>query len=184
MTPTIEMAVLRVRTAWEAYKPVERHGLEFGEALCTLRDVLKSQGKKGEGLLPRLEQVGIPTSTAYFWMNRYQVSVGQKQAKILEQPSPELKGSDYAHLWLDNCTEGALKACVVGSLKGATGEQDAELKQATKNLLKEKDFRCNSDHSKEDWRFLDYIGVEKPNVVTYYTKEELASYETRAANEN
>jgi hypothetical protein len=75
------IAVNEIKRAWAAYQQTEKYGLDFGQTCCEWRTKFKAQGKKGQGLLPILEQVGIPISTAYWWMERYEISVGTKQAK-------------------------------------------------------------------------------------------------------
>jgi len=68
-----------IKTAWHAYQKTEPLGLEFGRVCCEWRKKFKAQGKKGQGLVPILEQAGIPISTAYWWMERYQISIGEKE---------------------------------------------------------------------------------------------------------
>lgn len=74
-------AIAAIGAAWHTYQQTEKYGLAFGQVCCEWRTKFKAQGKKGQGLLPVLEQVGIPISTAYWWMERYEISVGTKQAK-------------------------------------------------------------------------------------------------------
>src|ERR1039458_3429480 len=84
VNPVEEMllAEQQLAAAWETYKQAEPHGIAFGKVLCEWRDRFGAQGsRKGGGLRPILDKVGIPTSTAYFWMDRYEVSAGLKQAK-------------------------------------------------------------------------------------------------------
>ena len=69
-------AEAEISAAWRNYQQTEKYGIEFGRVCCEWRDKLKAQGKKGHGLIPMLEQVGIPTSTAYWWMDRYEVATG------------------------------------------------------------------------------------------------------------
>jgi hypothetical protein len=70
--------------AWAAYQKTEKYGLEFGQACYELRNIHKSNpgaSNKGKGFLPILEQNSIPTSTAYWWMERYEISIGKKAPK-------------------------------------------------------------------------------------------------------
>jgi hypothetical protein len=79
----VRQAQAEIAAAWQKYQQVEKRGLEFGETVYRWREKFKAQGNRsgtGKGLLPILEQVGIPTSTAYWWINRYEVSVGLKAA--------------------------------------------------------------------------------------------------------
>ena len=39
----------------------------------------KAQGKKGQGFLPVLEAAAIPTRTAYYWLEKYEVSAGLRK---------------------------------------------------------------------------------------------------------
>lgn len=86
--------------AWEAYQQTERHGLAFGLACyeCQLRVATRGGvGNKGKGIVPTLEQLNIPKSTAYYWIKRYKWSAG------LEAPPPEpedrdLDGTEYRDL--------------------------------------------------------------------------------------
>ena len=77
-----------ISKAWQTYKATEKYGLEFGRVCCEWRDKFKQKKtgpqSKGTGFIPILEQTGIPTSTAYWWMERYEISVGKKQT--VEEP--------------------------------------------------------------------------------------------------
>jgi hypothetical protein len=67
-----------ISPAWQECKKTEKYGMEFGRVCCEWRDKFKAQGKKGQGLSPILEKVGVPSSTAYWWMDKYEVSIGAK----------------------------------------------------------------------------------------------------------
>lgn len=73
-----QRAQAAIGTAWQAYQKTEEYGLDFGRVCCEWRTKFGAQGKrvKGQGVIPILEELGIATSTAYFWMVRYEESVG------------------------------------------------------------------------------------------------------------
>ena len=90
--PAIQLTILtpseigefeqELQSAWNAYqKMTEKHGLELGRVCHELRVKFKAQGKKGQGLRPILDKVGIPRSTAYWWMERYEINAGLREAK-------------------------------------------------------------------------------------------------------
>src|SRR5438045_1625623 len=72
----------KIASAWHAYRrDGEPLGLALGRVLCEYRDDHRSRGgngTKGQGLVQALDELNIPKSTAYFWMNRYEVSIGKK----------------------------------------------------------------------------------------------------------
>jgi cell division septation protein DedD len=83
-------AVSAIRSAWKTYQSTEKHCIAFGKTLCAWRDKFHAQGSRcGGGLAPILEEVGIPNSTAYWWMNRYEVTVGKKSAKPNQEVTPK-----------------------------------------------------------------------------------------------
>ena len=73
------IAEQEIRAAWDAYRVVEKHGLEFGRVCWEWqqRFVTTERGlnAKGKGLRPILDSIGIPKSTAYFWIDRYKESL-------------------------------------------------------------------------------------------------------------
>jgi hypothetical protein len=77
-----------IAAAWNEYQQTERHGMEFGRVCYQWRETFKSKAgckSKGKGIRPILEEFGIPTSTAYYWIKRHELSVGLK----LPTPSPK-----------------------------------------------------------------------------------------------
>lgn len=87
-----EQALAEIKAAW---KSTEKHNLEFGKVCCEWRDKFRARGfrKGGDGVVPILEQLGIPTSTAYFWMNKYEISIGAKPSK------PQKQKPDAPSVW-------------------------------------------------------------------------------------
>jgi hypothetical protein len=86
-----QQALAEIKAAWQR---IEKYNLEFGKICCEWRDRFKAKGfrKEGDGVSPILDELGIPKSSAYFWMFRYEVSIGAKTAKPEKQkpeaPSP------------------------------------------------------------------------------------------------
>lgn len=82
-----EQARTEIKAAWQK---IEKYNLEFGRVCCEWRDKFKARGfrKNGDGVVPILEKLNIPASTAYFWMNKYELSIGVKPAKP-EKHKPE-----------------------------------------------------------------------------------------------
>jgi hypothetical protein len=85
-----EQAVAEIKAAWQK---TEKYNLEFGRVCCEWRDKFKQRKtgpqSKGTGFIPILKKTGVPISTAYWWMERYEVSIGAKPEKQkLEAPSP------------------------------------------------------------------------------------------------
>jgi hypothetical protein len=87
-----QKALLEIKAAWQK---IEKYNLEFGKILCEWRDRFKAQGfrKEGDGVSPILDELGIPKSSAYFWMFRYEVSIGAKTAR------PEKQKPEAPPLW-------------------------------------------------------------------------------------
>jgi len=92
-----DQAVAEIKAAWQK---IEKYNLEFGKVCCEWRDKFKARGfrKEGDGVSPILDKLGIPKSSAYFWMFRYEVSIGVKTARPekqkLEAPSPWTRDSE------------------------------------------------------------------------------------------
>jgi hypothetical protein len=86
-----EQALAEIEVAWQK---IEKYNLEFGKVCCEWRDKFKAKGfrKQGDGVSPILEELGIPASTAYFWMSKYEISIGVKPTKP-EKQKPEASPS-------------------------------------------------------------------------------------------
>jgi hypothetical protein len=85
-----KQAVAEIRAAW---RKSEKYNLEFGKVCCEWRDKFKQKKtgpqSKGTGFILILKKTGVPISTAYWWMERYEVSIGAKPEKQKpEAPSP------------------------------------------------------------------------------------------------
>src|SRR5271157_572074 len=68
-----QQALVEIKAAWQR---IEKYNLEFGKVCCEWRDKFKAKGfrKEGDGVSPILDELGIPKSTAYWWMNQYEIS--------------------------------------------------------------------------------------------------------------
>jgi hypothetical protein len=79
-----QQAFAEIKAAWQK---IEKYNLEFGKVCCEWRDKFRAQGfrKEGDGVSPILDELGIPKSTAYFWIFKYEVSIGAKTANPQKQ---------------------------------------------------------------------------------------------------
>jgi hypothetical protein len=96
-TGSYKTAVSAIRVAWENLKKTEKYGLEFGKVCYEWQQKLKTVGgvgNKGKGIVPTLEQLSIPESTAYWWIDRYKIAANLKQEKTenLNFNRPETRG--------------------------------------------------------------------------------------------
>src|SRR6266568_6924001 len=98
--PDIQSAQSEISSAWQAYQKTEKYGLEFGRVCCEWRDKLKSQGgrgNKGSKLLQLWKSLEIPQSTAYWWMERYQTSIGVKEPDEPNDTPEIIEGCDMTN---------------------------------------------------------------------------------------
>jgi hypothetical protein len=76
-----------IAAAWHACQQGEKLCIEFGKVCCEWRDNFRVKGfkgnAKGKGFIPILEQCSIPKSTAYWWMEKYEISVGLREAPLM-----------------------------------------------------------------------------------------------------
>jgi hypothetical protein len=75
-----QQALAEIKAAWQK---TEKYNLEFGKVCYEWRNKFKAQGfrKEGDGVCAILDKLRIPRSTAYFWMNKYEISIGLKPAR-------------------------------------------------------------------------------------------------------
>lgn len=70
--------VARVKSTWDALRVSEKQqgkrGLQFGRALCELRESSKAR----RNWLELIEKLEIPAATAYWWITKYEESVGER----------------------------------------------------------------------------------------------------------
>jgi hypothetical protein len=104
-TEPIFKAKAEIKAAWQAYQKVEKYGLEFGETVYKWREKFKSRAgckSEGEGICAILHELGIPRRTAYWWIDKYEVSAGLKAA-----PAPkELDDDDNTYEPLNSNQQG------------------------------------------------------------------------------
>jgi hypothetical protein len=77
----LDRAEAEIGAAW---KQTDKHGLHFGEVCYKWRNEFKSKGgagSKGTGLVQVLDRLEIPRSTAYWWIERYEIAAGIRQEK-------------------------------------------------------------------------------------------------------
>ena len=105
-----------ILTAWRTYKQTEKYGLKFGEVCYEWQKKLATVsgvGNKGKGLVPTLESLSIPVSTAYWWIDRYKESIGIKEPKPekleYETPPEHLKAVHALREWMEAETPDAAK---------------------------------------------------------------------------
>ena len=75
-----------ISSAWNDCEKLEKYGLEFGRVCYEWQQKLRAQGSRtGGGLRPILDKVGIPKSTAYWWIGRYMESEGLRGNRTTRQ---------------------------------------------------------------------------------------------------
>jgi hypothetical protein len=106
-----EQALAEIKAAWQK---TEKYNLEFGKVCCEWRDKFKARGfrKEGDGVSPVLDELGIPKSSAYYWMNRYEISIGVKSAR------PEKQKPQAPSLWTPENEKRANRSDPIASMEG------------------------------------------------------------------
>ena len=75
----LESSYAAIETAWQEYQSTEIHGIALGKVLAEWRDANTNQGShQGLGFVQVLHKVGIPRRTAYYWIERYEISIGTR----------------------------------------------------------------------------------------------------------
>jgi transposase-like protein len=74
------IAEFEIRQAWEKYQTLEHHGLAFGK-VCYERRAKSEVVQGGTTFRKTLDKLGIPKSTAYYWISRHEESAGLQQKK-------------------------------------------------------------------------------------------------------
>jgi hypothetical protein len=79
-----------IGAAWSA---CQKPNLQFGKVCCKWRDTLGSTSAgpqtKGTGLAQILSQLNIKEGVAYYWMDKYEISICKKVAKSPSKESSE-----------------------------------------------------------------------------------------------
>jgi hypothetical protein len=81
-----EKKIAVMKAAWQVYqKNFAKYGLAFGKACCELRDTYSAAGYIGKGFVQVCTTLKIPRRTAYWWIERYEVSAGLRQEPSITQ---------------------------------------------------------------------------------------------------
>ena len=139
-----EQALAEIKAAWQA---TERYNLNFGRICCQWRDKFRARGfrKKGDGVVPILEQLGIPASTAYFWMNKYEISIGVKPTK------PEKEKLEASSLWTPDNEKRANRSDPIAGMKGYKILAKKMLEAGYRSLLAKKAADQSHLWAAKDW---------------------------------
>lgn len=139
-----EQALAEIKAAWQA---AERYNLNFGKICCQWRDKFRARGfrKKGDGVVPILEQLGIPASTAYFWMNKYEISIGVKPTK------PEKEKLEASSLWTPDNEKRANRSDPIAGMKGYKILAKKMLEAGYRSLLAKKAADQSHLWAAKDW---------------------------------
>jgi hypothetical protein len=139
-----EQALAEIKAAWQK---TEKYNLEFGKVCCEWRDKFRARGfrKRGDGVVPCLEYLGIPISTAYFWMNKYEMSIGVKPTK------PEKQKPEAPSPWTPDNEKRANRSDPIGSLDGYKDLAKKMLEAGFCELLKKKAADQSHLWAAKDW---------------------------------
>lgn len=139
-----DQALAEIRAVWQR---IEKYNLEFGKVCCEWRDKFRARGfrKRGDGVVPILEQLGIPISTAYFWMNKYEISTGVKPAK------PEKERAEAPSLWTPDNEKRANRSEPIAGMKGYKILAKKMLEAGYRTLLTKKAADQSHLWAAKDW---------------------------------
>ena len=86
-TTDIELATTEIGQAWNA---CQKPNLEFGKVLYKWREAFSAQGSRtGGGLAQILRKLNINEGVAYYWIEKYEISIGAKVPKVAVPVSQE-----------------------------------------------------------------------------------------------
>jgi hypothetical protein len=139
-----QQAFAEIKAAWQK---IEKYNLEFGKVCCEWRDKFRARGfrKRGDGVVPILEQLGIPASTAYFWMNKYEISIGVKSAR------PEKQKRETPSLWTPENEKRANRSDPIADMKGYKPLAKRMLDAGYRALLEKKAADQSHLWAAKDW---------------------------------
>jgi hypothetical protein len=139
-----EQALAEIKAAWQR---IEKYNLEFGKVCCEWRDKFKARGfrKQGDGVVPCLEYLGIPTSTAYFWMNKYEISIGVKPAR------PSKENPEAFSPWTPDNEKRANRSDPISGMRGYKILAKKMLEAGYCELLKKKAADQSHLWAAKDW---------------------------------
>jgi transposase-like protein len=84
LTVDYTLAEQEIGTAWQN---CQRPNLEFGKVCYDWREKFSAQGSRtGQGLAQILRKLEINEGTAYYWIYRYEVSIGKRAPKEKKKP--------------------------------------------------------------------------------------------------
>jgi hypothetical protein len=138
-----EQAVAEIKAAWQK---TEKYNLEFGRVCCEWRDKFKQKKtgpqSKGTGFIPILKKTCVPISTAYWWMERYEVSIGAKPEK--QKPEPP-------SLWTHADEKRANRSDPIAGMKGYKILAKKMLEAGYRALLSKKSADQSHLWAAKDW---------------------------------
>lgn len=132
--------------AWRKYKVTEPLGIDFGRKMYVLRTKLSARGKEGKGFSAWLEKNHIPHSTAYFWIERYEVAEG------LRPVTP--RGESPRDEWL---ASAIADAAVLAPDVSDVPEYNPEKTEQTNWRVKEFGEGCEQRHEKISEKLLQIL---------------------------
>jgi len=139
-----EKALAEIKAAWQR---TEKYNLEFGMVCYEWRGKFKAQGfrKEGDGVCAILDKLRIPRSTAYFWMNKYEVSIGARTAR------PQKQTPEAPLPWTPDNEKRANRSDPIGSLDGYKDLAKKMLEAGYCELLRKKAADQSHLWAAKDW---------------------------------
>ena len=142
-----QQALAEIKAAWQK---TEKYNLEFGKVCYEWRNKFKAQGfrKEGDGVCAILDKLRIPRSTAYFWMNKYEVSIGMKPARPTKE-TPEVPS-----VWTPAGEKRANRSDPIAGMKGYKILAKKMLEAGYRTLLAKKAADQSHLWAAKDWAHL------------------------------
>jgi hypothetical protein len=139
-----QQALAEIKAAWQK---TEKYNLEFGKVCYEWRNQFKAQGfrKEGDGVCAILDKLRIPRSTAYFWMNKYEVSIGMKPARPTKE-TPEVPS-----VWTPAGEKRANRSDPIAGMKGYKILAKKMLEAGYRTLLAKKAADQSHLWAAKDW---------------------------------
>lgn len=157
-----------ILSAWREYQITEKYGLDFGKVCCKWRDKVKSKGgggTKGQGLVQLLDELSIPKSTAYWWIDRYEVSIGKKKRTLESLMSSESE---------DWYTPKHVIEKVICTLGQIDLDPCSEL---DKEIPAKKHFTKDDDGLSKEWLGRVYMNPPYGDAISNWTKKLIKEYD-------
>jgi hypothetical protein len=139
-----QQSLAEIKAAWQK---TEKYNLEFGKVCYEWRNQFKAQGfrKEGDGVCAILDKLRIPRSTAYFWMNKYEVSIGMKPARPTKE-TPEVPS-----VWTPAGEKRANRSDPIAGMKGYKILAKKMLEAGYRTLLAKKAADQSHLWAAKDW---------------------------------